>query len=107
VKVIFDQNIPRRLRDHLPSHEVKTAREMGWAEARNGEFLRAAEDAGFNIFVTADQNLSYQQNLDGRKIAIVMLTKNNWPKIRSRIEEIVAAINRCRSGEFMVVDCGR
>jgi hypothetical protein len=78
---------------------------MGWDELKNGEFLHAAEDAAFDVFVTADQNLSYQQNLEGRKIAIVMLTRNNWPKIRARIEEIVVAVDLCGPGEFITVDC--
>ena len=88
-------------------HEVKTARQMGWDEVRNGEFLRAAEDAGFEVFVTADQNLSYQQNLESRKIAIVLLTRNNWPKVRERIDAIVAAVDACVPGTFVIVECER
>ncbi len=78
MKVLFDNNMPRQLRRSLRGHEVRTAREMLWTLLENGDLLRAAEDSGFNVMVTGDKNLSYQQNLAGREIALVVLSTNNW-----------------------------
>jgi hypothetical protein len=63
VKVLFDHNVPYKLRQSMASHDVTTADEMGWAELGNGELLGAAQRAGFAVMVTGDQNLSFQQNL--------------------------------------------
>jgi predicted nuclease of predicted toxin-antitoxin system len=78
VKVLFDHNVPHKLRESLPEHEVRTADEMGWADLENGELLNAAEAAAFAVMVTCDKNLSYQQNLRGRKLALIVLSTNNW-----------------------------
>ena len=80
---------------------------MGWDGAVNGDLLRLAEEAAFDVFVTADQKLSYQQNLAGRKIAIVELTKNNWPVVKPQVEEIAAAVDTCVAGSYVRVVCGR
>jgi predicted nuclease of predicted toxin-antitoxin system len=65
-RILLDQNLPRGLRDILPDHSVETAYNMGWGRLENGDLLTAAEDAGFAIMITADQNIRYQQNLSGR-----------------------------------------
>ena len=59
MKVLFDQNIPRKLRSFLPQHEIFTAGEMCWGELSNGMLLTAAENAGFEVLVTSDQNIAY------------------------------------------------
>jgi predicted nuclease of predicted toxin-antitoxin system len=107
MKVLFDQNVPRRLRRSLFGHEVKTAREQEWDWLRNGRLLQVAEEAGFDVFITADRNLAYQQNLEGRKIAIIELTRNNWPLIHVRLEEIAVAVNECEIGDYRIVDCSK
>ncbi len=73
MKIIFDHNVPKKLRSMLPEHTVNTAKEMGWAELENGNLLRAAETERFELLITCDQNLTYQQNLKGRSLAIVVL----------------------------------
>lgn len=93
MKVLFDQNIPRNLRPFLSPHEVKTAAELGWEELQNGELLRYAEAAGFDIFITGDQNLSYQQKLGTRNIAILELTTGRqfnriYPESRRRSKSL-------------------
>ena len=85
MRVFFDQNVPRNLRPYLARHAVQTAVEMGWPLLENGALLTAAELAGFEVFVTGDQNLAYQQTLTHRTIAIVGLTRNNWPLVRLHI----------------------
>ncbi len=107
MKVLFDQNIPRRTRRALIGLEVKTAREQGWDRLRNGDLLGEAEGGGFDVFVTADKKLAYQQNLTERRIAIVELTRNNWPLIEPRLDEIRLTVQGCKPGDYLVVDCSR
>lgn len=76
---------------------------MGWATLMNGVLLRAAEIAGFELMVTCDQNIFYQQNLKGRTLSLVVLTTNNWKAIRGRTGDVLAAVNASRAGSFLVV----
>lgn len=92
MKILFDQGTPVPLRKLLPSHSIATAYELGWDRLKNGELLKAAEEAGYEILVTTDAGLQYQQNLAERKIAIVVLRSTSWPKIQRKIPEIIAAI---------------
>jgi len=78
MRILFDQGTPVGIRNSLRDHEVATARQQGWSTLLNGELLRLAEEAGFDVLLTTDQNLAYQQNLRNRKIAIVALTRNRW-----------------------------
>jgi len=85
VLILFDNNIPRGLIRALPDHTVTEARERGWDALQNSDLLRAAEDAGFQVIVTSDKRIKYQQNLDGRTIALVVLTQGRWGPIRKEI----------------------
>ena len=76
MRVLFDQGTPAPLRQLLPGHEVATAYERGWSTLKNGELLAAAETQGFQVLVTTDTNLKYQQNLASRTIAIVVLSRD-------------------------------
>ncbi len=105
MKILFDQNVPGPLRKFLPGHEVRTARNMGWELLENGLLLSTAEIRGFNLLVTADQNLSYQQNLAGRQISILELTKNNWSVVRLYVDEIARVVNASLPGSYEVVVC--
>ena len=73
MKILFDQGVPKPLQRHLGGHEVRRAFQQGWAAKRNGELLILAEQAGFEVLVTSDQNLRYQQSLTGRNIALLIL----------------------------------
>ena len=99
MRVLFDQGTPAPLRRALGSHEVSTAFELGWSNLENGDLLRAAEGR-FDVFVTTDQNLRYQQNLAGRQLAILVLPTTNWLEIRRHQDEVVAAVNSMRPGEY-------
>jgi hypothetical protein len=92
VRVLFDQGTPAPLRHLLPSHTVVTAYERGWSTLKNGDLLTAAESEGFEVFVTTDTNLKYQQDLAARRIAIVVLGTTSWPRIRAAAADIAAAI---------------
>jgi len=105
VKVLFDQNVPRNLRRHLKAHDVRTSREMGWDTLANGDLLNTAETGGFQVFITGDRNLEHQQNLGDRKIAIVVLTRNNWPLVRPHTVEIAAAVGSATIGSHRTVEC--
>ncbi|MEO6725741.1 MAG: hypothetical protein ABIU20_03925 [Blastocatellia bacterium] len=73
MKILFDHCVPRPLRRELPQHEIKTTREMRWEGLKNGKLLAEAEAAGFDVLLTVDQNLRYQQNLTGRSISVLVL----------------------------------
>jgi len=100
VKVLFDNNVPAPLRRHLPRHAVSTARQMGWQELENGDLLTAAETAGFEVFLTGDKNLSYQQNLKDRAIALVVLGTTRWGWLRENTGSVTAAMDRAAPGSF-------
>lgn len=85
MRLLFDQGTPVPLGKYLPTHQVSTAHELGWGNLKNGELLQQAEEDGFEVLVTTDQNLRYQQNLTGRKIAVVVLTTTSWPRIQKAI----------------------
>ena len=104
MRVLFDHNVPHKLRHFLTGHEVSTADEMGWAELENGELLRSAEEAGFEAMVTGDKNLSYQQNLSGRLLALVVLSTNNWNVVKLKSEAVQKALDLAVPGSFQVVD---
>ena len=76
MRILLDESLPRELRDDLPGHAVKTVTEVGWSGVRNGELLRRAAES-FDVFVTADQNLQYQQNLAALPVAVVVLVARN------------------------------
>lgn len=102
--ILFDHSVPAPLRDHLKDHEVTEAVERGWDRLSNGDLLAAAEAAGFELLLTADSNLSYQQNLKGRKIAIVVLTGNRWRMVQRMIRKIVTAIEAAEAGSIAVIE---
>ena len=103
MRVLFDQGTPVPLREGLPLHAVETAHERGWATLRNGDLLQAAENAGFEVMITTDQNLQYQLNLAEQRIAIVVLSTTSWPRIRMATEAIASAVTRCATERFIEI----
>ncbi len=99
MRVLFDQGTPRPLRQFLVGHEVKTSAERGWSELKNGSLLALAEQS-FDVFLTTDKNLSYQQNLTGRRLAILVLPLPNWNVVKLHVTEILQAVNKARPGEY-------
>jgi predicted nuclease of predicted toxin-antitoxin system len=104
MRILFDQATPLPLRRILSGHSVSTAAQQGWAELRNGDLLQAAENGGFELLLTTDQNMQYQQNLSNRKMAIVVLGKGNWPLIEPHVHKVIAAVNAATPGSFARVD---
>lgn len=100
MRILFDQGTPAPLRNSLTSHIVATAFEKGWSDLSNGDLLNAAENGSFDLFITTDQNLRYQQNLAGRKLAILVLPTTRWPVIEKHIADIVAAVNSIKASHY-------
>ena len=88
------------LRRQLAGHEIATAYEMGWAKLSNGDLLAAAEKS-FDVFITTDQNLRYQQNLDGIRLAILVLPMTSWPEIQKYTNQIAATVAALKPGDFI------
>ena len=93
--VLFDHGTPLPS-EFLKEHTVKDAKSLGWDTLSNGDLLNAAEAAGFDVLLTSDKNIRYQQNLTGRNIAIVVLGNPQWPVLRLHPESVVAAVNAAK-----------
>jgi hypothetical protein len=104
MRVLFDNGTPRGVAAALREHVVEEARALGWDTLRNGELPDAAEAAGFDVFVTTDRNIPYQQNLSGRHIAVVVLSNGRWLLIKQRLAEIAAAVIAAPRGGYIEVD---
>lgn len=100
MKVLFDNNVPAPLRYRIPAHQVDTAREKGWQELKNGDLLHEAERAGYDVLLTGDKNMAYQQNLAERQVALVVLETTRWTLLRQDTAHVVAAIDRACPGSF-------
>ena len=103
MRVLFDQGTPVPLRNYLPAYQISTAYELGWSSFKNGELLQQAASQGFEIIVTTDQNLKYQQNLANRQIAIVVLGTTSWPRIQKVLPNIIEAINRIKPNGYIEI----
>jgi hypothetical protein len=106
VKALLDENLAYRFRKNLGDHEVFTVNYKGWAGLKNGELLRIAEDNGIEVFLTRDQTLPYEQKLDGRKMAIVVLSAVEWNILKSNLPLIIGAIDKALPETFHTVECG-
>jgi hypothetical protein len=104
MRVLVDQGTPVPIRRALGNHTVKTARQQGWSTLVNGELLRAAEQADFDVFLTTDTKIPYQQNLESRKVAIVILSRNKWSLVRLRLQQIADAVDAAKPGTCTVVE---
>jgi hypothetical protein len=104
MRILFDQGTPAPLRSLLVEHQVTTAYERGWSQLENGALLVAAEAEGFQVLVTTDRNLKYQQNLSSRTIAILVLSTTSWPRVQAAAASVVAAVSELAPGAFVELD---
>ncbi len=100
MKILFDQGTPVPLRRQLAGHTIDTVYEQGWATITNGRLLTIAEQEGYDVLITTDQNLRYQQNLTGRRLAILVLGSTSWPRIRERVDSVQAAVDTSTPGAY-------
>jgi predicted nuclease of predicted toxin-antitoxin system len=105
VKVLLDEDLPHKLRMNLPGHDTSTVAYLGWNGLKNGDLLSAAEGGNFEVFVTGDQNLRHQQNLRQRRLAIVVLSAQDWPTLKGNLTEIASAVDQASIGSFRFVEC--
>ncbi len=103
MRVLFRSGNTVPIRQFLEGHTVSTAAHEGWDRLQNGELLNAAEAAGFDVLVTTDKNMRYQQNLAGRRIAIVVLGSQQWPEVRPHVQLVVAAVNAATPSAYVEV----
>jgi hypothetical protein len=102
--ILFDHGTPRSIARWLEGHTVVEAIAKGWDRLVNGELLKAAEDAGFDLLLTTDKNMQYQQNLKIRRIAIVVLGNSNRPLVHRYIDRVIAAVEAATPGSCVEVD---
>lgn len=105
MKLLLDENMPHRMRDYLPGHDVFTAAFQGWASIKNGELLRLAADAGFDALISKDAGLEYQHDLAQLPLAIVLLRarSNNIRHIRPLIPALLSALESLQARSLVVV----
>lgn len=106
MKVLFDQNVPRGLASALAGNQVVRAHQLGWGELRNGDLLRIAEENGFDVLITGDKNLAYQQNLKDRRIALIVLSTITWGEVRQDMKPVVHAVSAAGPGSYTFVQIG-
>ena len=100
--IILDENLPHGLLRMLAPRQIVTVQEAGFAGMKNGQLLAALEGV-FDILMTADKNLRYQQNLSGRRLAIVELPTNRWPLLHPLQARIVEAVDGCQPSSYVAV----
>jgi hypothetical protein len=104
MKVLFDNGTPKPIARSLAGHEITYARQIGWHELENGELIKQAENAGYEVLLSTDKNIRYQQNLSGRSIALVVLGNSQWPFVRLHLDRIAAAVSAATPGSYAVVE---
>jgi hypothetical protein len=102
--ILFDHGTPRSIARWLQDHTVVEAMAQGWDQLSNGELLTAAEEAGFDVLLTTDKNIRYQQNLKGRRLAIVVLGNPQRPAVERCIDRVVAALIAATPGSYFEVE---
>ena len=96
MRVLIDECLPKKLKREMPGHDVMTVQERGWSSKKNGELLRLLQDE-FDVFLTADQNLTYQQNLSNARVAVIVLVARNnrmeaLKPVMPKVQEVLKSI---------------
>jgi predicted nuclease of predicted toxin-antitoxin system len=104
MRILFDHNTPLPLRYSLGGYTTETTADHGWQRFTNGELLDSAEAAGFDILLTADKGFLRQQNLSQRRIAIVILSRGNWPDVKMNIPKVLEALSNAKRGTCTLVE---
>ena len=99
MKILLDHNAPHGLRRALMDHDVQTAEYLGWETLRNGDLIRNAVQDGYEMIITCDQSIRFQQNLLRQPIKLLTITTNDWETIRASISLVRQAIDTAQQGE--------
>ena len=105
-RVLFDHNVPGPLESYFGAHEVRLADALGWAELKNGAPLTEGEQTGFDVLLSGEQTIRHEQNMTGRRIALVYMSDNHWPIVKEYAPTIVQAVEQVKPGEVRSVYCG-
>ena len=103
MRILFDQGCPAPLRKHNSKHSVVLSKELGWERLKNGELLDRAEQAGFDMLLTTDKSIRYQQNLSGRQIAVFVLDNPDWNVLKLDPRSVVDALDGAVAGDYKVI----
>jgi len=104
MRILFDHSAPRPLIGFLKDHEVTTAKRAGWEQLADGDLLDAAERNGFDVLLTSDRRIIFQQNFEGRKIALIVLGNPNWNVVKRYVRRIATAVNAAKPGTYTEVE---
>ena len=104
MRILLDHNVPRPLKNNLPGHDTDTAAERSWQELHNGELLDRAEADGYELLITADCKMPFQQNFTHRNISVLVLTTNAWPVLRQRLGDVNQAVNDMGHNQVLELD---
>jgi len=104
MRILLDHSTPRGISHALAHHSVVLAKNLGWNTLSNGDLLKEAERAGYDLLLTADKNMRYQQNLAGRHIALLILSTPQWPVLRLHLDRVVAAVDAGTAGSFVELE---
>ena len=104
MRILLDHNVPMPLRKLLIGHQVETAYIRGWSQLVNGALIAAAENDGFDLVITTGKGIRYQQNLSGRKIALLAPTTTDWAAIRGNTDAINSMINKIEGPCFLEME---
>jgi len=105
MRVLIDECLPRKLKQELPEHDTKTVPEMGWSGKKNGELLQLMSGQ-FDVFITIDQKLTYQQNLEGAKIGVITLAapSNRLADLLPLVPRLKAVLNTIQPGNLVRIE---
>ena len=104
MRILFDHGTPAPLESFLTDHTTQKAKDLGWDTLSNGELLKAAEQAGFEVLLTTDKNIRFQQNLSKFAIAVVVLGNPTWPVLSRYVKRVVEAVNSAKPGTYCEVE---
>jgi len=100
VKILVDESLPRYLKRVLAEHEAQTVQEMGWGGIKNGPLLALAEST-FDVFLSGDKNLRYQQNLAGRRLAVIVFPSNRLSVVKTLEDKLKSRIAQVQAGDYI------
>jgi predicted nuclease of predicted toxin-antitoxin system len=106
LKVLFDEDVPAKLAQFLPGHEIHTVVTMQWGGVKNGDLMTLIEQERFEVFLTGDKNMAKQQRLEDRPFAVLIMSAINWPVVRQHIHRISEALDNAELGTVKTIDCG-